>query len=487
MNKRLQLTWILIFFLPSLSNGQGLNNLWLLGYDCCFPNFQPVTVDFISGSWSLSNSNRTMNFSETNGVVSDSLGNLLFYTNGAYISNSLDDTMLNGTGLNPCDFTNAHSLHGLTIPQAALVIPFPDHPNQYYLFHNTADDRFNTYSAFYLYYSIIDMSLDGGKGAVTQKNVILKNDSLIVGRLTACKHANGRDWWLICHQYNTSLYYKYLITPNGIQGPWAQFIGSSRLNDLGQCKFNTSGTKFAYYEPWTNDLDIYDFDRCSGLFSNAIHVAIYDSAAGGGLAFSPNDRYLYLSSDSFIYQFDMQAPVIAQSKTTVGVYNGGSSGTNFYLSELAPDGKIYINCGNSTLDMHVINYPDSAGLACGFCQQCIHLPGFNAFTIPNYPNYFLGADSASICDSLSTGIDPKWNTQISEPLLFPNPVKSLFYISIPKETDVLEVEISNSLGQSIAAPIFRISNGEYMQCDASLLSPGVYFVAIWTKNSISRQ
>lgn len=487
MSKKQNEVLLFLFLFPNLFFGQGLNNLWLIGYDCCYPNFQPVTVDFQSGFWSLSNSSRPMNLNTTNAVISDSLGSLLFYTNGVYIANNLDDTMLNGYGLNPCDFTTAHTQYGLTIPQAALVIPFPDHPNQYYLFHNTADDRFNTYASFYLYYSIVDMSLDSGKGAVTQKNIVLKNDTLVEGRLTACKHSNGRDWWIICHEYDTPIYFKYLLTPYGIQGPWSQNIGSTRKNYFGQCKFSNSGTRFAYYEPWENDLDIFDFDRCSGLFSNSRNIAIYDSAAGGGLAFSPTDRYLYLSSDSFIYQFDLQAPIISQSKIIVGVYNGGSTlgfSTRFYLSELAPDGKIYVNCGNSTLDLHVINYPDSVGLGCGFCQQCIHLPGLNAFTIPNYPNYFLGADTTSICDSLNTGIDPKWSTQTSELLLFPNPVKSLFYISIPKDLDLVEVEISNSLGQSIAAPIFRISNGEYIQCDASRLSPGVYFVSIKTKNSI---
>ena len=467
--------------------GQGLNNLWLLGYECCSPNFQPVTINFYNNSWSLTNSNRTMNFCETSAIISDSLGSLLFYTNGTYICNSSDDTMINGAGLSPCDFSTSHSYHGLTIPQGALVIPMPGNSSQYYLFHNSSDDRFNTYAAYFLYYSIIDMSLDSGMGVVSQKNVILKNDTLVAGRLTSCKHANGRDWWLICHEYDSPIYFKYLITPTGIQGPWSQSIGSVRQNYYGQCKFNNSGTKFAYYEPLMSDLDIFDFDRCTGLFSNAINIPIHDSAVGGGLAFAPGDRYLYVSSDSFIYQFDTQAPIIGQSKTTVGTYNGGSTlgfSTNFYMSELAADGKIYINCLNSTLDLHVINSPDSAGSSCGFCQQCIHLPGLNAYTIPNYPNYFLGADSSSICDSLNTGIDPKWSTQTSELLLFPNPVKSLFYISTPKDLDIAEVEISNSLGQSISAPFFRISNGEYIQCDASQLSPGVYFVSIRSKKLI---
>ena len=47
-----------------------------------------------------------MEFYATNAVMSDKSGNLLFYTNGVYIANVNNDTMLNGAGLNPGPFTN---------------------------------------------------------------------------------------------------------------------------------------------------------------------------------------------------------------------------------------------------------------------------------------------------------------------------------------------------------------------------------------------
>jgi len=51
-----------------------------------------------------------------------------------------------------------------------------------------------------LWYSVIDMNLNGGNGSVVQNNVILFNDTLSTSGPQAVKHANGRDWWIIEHK-----------------------------------------------------------------------------------------------------------------------------------------------------------------------------------------------------------------------------------------------------------------------------------------------
>ncbi|MBL0103914.1 MAG: hypothetical protein IPP51_09245 [Bacteroidetes bacterium] len=209
------------------SAGQGINNLWLMGYDCCNPPFSGMNLDFSSGSLVMTPIQRYMNFNCTNGEICDSHGNLLFYSNGIYIANSLDDTMQNGSGLNPGAFTTYRNEYGLSLPQANLIIPFPEDTSKYYLFHETCDDWHQTYSTFYLYYSVIDMSLNNGLGAVVQKNNVLLQDSLVEGRITACKHANGRDWWIFAPRFMNGMMYEYLVTPQGIQGPWLKKYGNS--------------------------------------------------------------------------------------------------------------------------------------------------------------------------------------------------------------------------------------------------------------------
>ncbi len=477
---------ILLLFISFELDGQGVYNRWVMGYSCCQPDFGGVDIDFSSGSAVVNSLQRYMNIDCTVGSICDSNGNLLFISNGIYIANALDDTMQNGSDINPSAYTTSESHWGLAMPQGNLVIPFPDDSTKYYLFHETSDDMNGTWVTLYLYYSVIDMTLDGGLGAVTQKNTVLLNDSLIGGRITACKHANGRDWWLVVHQYNTGLVYKYLITPQGISGPITQDLFTPRNLAFGQMLFSHQGNKFAYYEPY-GDLDILNFDRCTGNFSNFVHIDINDSAFTGGVAFSASGRYLYLSSVNYIYQFDMDASNIDSSKIVVGVYDGYQHQglyQNFYLSALAPDNKIYINCCDGSKFFHVINSPDSAGLACDFIQRGLPLQRWNAWTIPNYPNYFLGADTGTICDTLTGIADVK--NPVPEFLLFPNPTKRDVYLTLSKDK-LQSVSVYNSIGQIVLLEHDVIKN-EYLHFDVSKLESGFYYVEVVTaKEKVTRK
>ena len=470
-------SFLCILLLPKFVLSQNQDKLWMMGYDCCGLNFSGINMDFRSGSLVVGSVVRHFNFAETNGQICDSSGNILFCSNGIYVANTLFDTMLNGSGLNPSDYTTAHQLRGLHIPQANLVIPMPGDPMKYYLFHETSDDRFNTYATFYLYYSIIDMTLDGGLGGVVQKNTVLLNDSLVDGELTACKHANGRDWWLFSHKFESDTFYKFLVTPSGIQGPWIDETGAWRTNYFGQTVFSPDGNKFVYYEP-NSDLDIWDFDRCAGVLSNLIHVDINDSMGAGGAAFSRSGRYLYVSSVNYVYQFDMKATDVPGSMVTVAVYDGFFNGngfpTQFYQMLLAPDDKIYINSPSGVYDYHVINNPDSAGLACDLHQHSIHLPGYSV-SLPNHPNYFLGAEHGSVCDSLTSGV-PTIPISIQSFNIFPNPVKNILYITQGKKELIKTINIFNSIGQKELVVYSSIKNGEYLEVNTTSLSAGVYFL-----------
>jgi hypothetical protein len=479
---------ILIVLLAMVSNfcfGQGIDSKWVYGYSCCQGAFGGSEIDFQSGIPNVILKQRYMNFYETSGYISNRNGNVLFTSNGIYVANALDDTMQNGNGLNPSSYTTQMTSHGLAIPQGNLVIPFPNDSNKYYLFHETVDILNGRNFTLHLYYSIIDMTLNNGLGAVIQKNIVLLNDSLIPGRLTACKHANGRDWWIFAHQYQTGLMYEYLISPSGISAPVIQNVVTPRNVYFGQCLFSPQGNRFAYYEPF-GDLDILDFDRCSGIFSNLTHIDINDSAFTAGIAFSRSGKYLYASSQNYIYQFNVESGNIDSSKVGVAVYDQYQEQgfyQNFYLSALAPDGKIYINCGDGSKYFHIINSPDSAGLACNFVQRGLPLPRWDGFTMPNFPNYFLGADPLSVCDTINT-ITNLANSSIESYSVFPNPVSDLLYINHSMKEPVQEVSIVNSLGQTEPVQFISIKNGEYLQVDLSSFVSGVYYVQMKTAKQI---
>ncbi len=449
-----------------------------------------VDMNFSSGQPIISYIPREMEFKRAVSTITDSSGNLLFVTNGFYIADATDDTMQNGSGLNPSVYTSWYP-DGLPPMQMNIIIPDPASSNIYYLFHTTVDDPVGDLLSKYLYVSIVDMSQNSGLGSVTIKNQILLSDSLTIGNLTACKHANGRDWWLIKHKAFSNLYVFFLITPFGIQGPLIQNIGKYRINDVGQSAFSPNGNYFAYYnlDGQNADIEIFNFNRCTGILSNPAHIAINDSATGVGIAFSPNSQFLYVSSLRYVYQFDVTSTNIPATQTTVALWDGFYSpnppfGTYFDIAQLAPDGKIYIGTGNSTLHLHVINQPDSAGLACDLVQHGVSLPAFNYNSLPNHPNYFLGALAGSPCDSLtSLNDDLAFDFKF---VVYPNPNSGVFNIGyqLPQNTSGI-LEIYDVNGRIIwSRPLPAWSTLQKIVLSDKITS-GIYLIVIKAGNGYS--
>jgi hypothetical protein len=178
---------------------QGITNIWQLGYNSGV--LPKCYLDFTSGSPVSNTFNRPMNFRAACTSICNDSGNLLFYTNGVYIANALHDTMMNGSNLSPSPFTTSWAPDGLPIFQGVFALPWPDSINKYILFHETLKFDNGNYRPEQLLYSIVDMSLNFGLGGVIQKNTILISDTLEIGMLTACKHAYGRDWWILVKKY----------------------------------------------------------------------------------------------------------------------------------------------------------------------------------------------------------------------------------------------------------------------------------------------
>ncbi len=422
--------FLTVLVMPWSVSSQGITNLWMSGYyfgsGSPSPGFGGTNINFISGFADTTSLQRQMNFNDCNANICDKNGNLLFYSNGVYIANANNDTMMNGSGLNPSQYTSQHLVNGLRIRQGNLILPFPGDSVKYYLIHQTLfyDMLSSDYKSPEIYFSLIDMSLDGGLGAVVQKNVILLSDTLNPGAITACKHANGRDWWLVFHKSRGSRYYKYLLTPSGFQGPFPQNIGLSipLQNDfIWQSCFSPNGEKFASVLQG-DSIDVMNFDRCTGLFSNSTQININDSAVGRGVAFSPNSNLMYVSSMKYVYQFDVSINNIDSSKIVIGRYDGFADPgppfyTGFYLSQLSYDGKIYINTSNGTQWLMIINEPDIPGIGCNFFQHGLMLPTYNSYTIPNFPNYSLGEITGSLCDSLAPSLIENGNLQTQKRIL----------------------------------------------------------------------
>lgn len=458
MHSWLRSTVLAVGALNALGQGgfaqQGVNSSWLGGYaSWAGPPFGGVELNFGTGSLLISAANREIEFFRTNTNIADANGVVRISTNGTLVANALGDTMLNGGGLNPGPFS-AQYPEGLPSSQIVLILPGPEQPETYYLLHMTIDNSVDI-NAEHLLLTTIDMSLDGGLGGVVSKNISILDDEISLGHLTAVRHANGRDWWAFCRKLNTNTFYRYLINPSGISLDGTQSIGTLSIWATGQVCFSSDGSKFAYY--WRDiGLELFAFDRCTGLFSAPASVTYTDGELGAGAAFSPNGRYLYITDVFNVYQYDTEAPDLAASEVLIAEWDSTYSpmppfATLFDIVQLAPDGKIYIGTGNSTDKLHVIHSPDSAGLACNIEQHGIDLPRYFSNSLPNHPNYHLGPVDGSVCDSLGINAGIALLSVGEGPAVraYPNPSEGAFTLSYPSIGQVGALEVRDLSGKLV--------------------------------------
>ncbi len=283
-------------------------------------------------------------------------------------------------------------------------------------------------------------------------------------------------------------YKTFLFSGGQITDTLTQFIGpiiDSSSNGSGRSMFSWDGTKYLQYLP-TEDLIIFDFDRSTGLFSNPIQIEPDDDIEDGfgGVALSPNGRFVYVNSYKNIHQYDLEAEDIKSSEYLVGVYDDfiDPFPVAFFQGELGLDCKIYIASFNSTKYMHVINNPDLPGAACDFVQRGINLPRFNDGTIPHFPNYRLDTEFPLCTPS------PVSATEDLEPLfpinVYPNPaseqVNIVFGYPLFSEGDLL---LFDNLGRSVYSQSLAVNEREH-SIDVSGLARGMYFYSIWVEGEI---
>jgi len=352
------------------------------------------------------------NFFTTNATFCDSAGNLLFYTNGDHIYNRNHQIMSGGNHL----ATNIDGW-GYRLPQGAIALPYPGHLNQYVLITIEKKNIPGRVFGWNLFSHTIDIGLNGGLGAVTQKRNLLLQDTVTYGMLAATKHANGRDWWFIVPKSNSGIYYIGLLSPSGIQID--TFQSCLKITDgLGQATFSPDGTKYIRTEDddllTPNQISIFDFDRCTGELYNC-RTQFYHGVDnfGMGCAVSPNSRYLYVMATYHVFQYDLSDDDIFSTEQLVEVWDGTKYyniwPVDFYLGQPGPDGRIYVNSTNSSVSMHYINFPDRPGTGCQFRQNGIWTPTLIQVEMPNLPNYRLGPVDGSACDTLGLDNHPLCN------------------------------------------------------------------------------
>jgi len=307
-------------------------------------------------------------------TISDATGALLFYTDGSTIFDRNHGIMQNGTDLRG-DTSSTSS---------ALIVPQPNTPNIYIVFtvdephHYNADnpdmsdgDGVNNG----LLYSIVDMSLNGGNGAVVpgQKNIQLitydpsdrlENLYRCSEKITAVKSDNCDSFWVITHFIDT--YYSFSVDQTGVNPtPITSQVGVTvpvsgyRRNALGYLKASPEGDKLAVaHLGFTTETGgdgpgkvlFYDFDNTTGIVSNEIEL--YNGDAPYGIEFSQSGQRLYASiglgddgrGDGILMQYNLTLPNNQISASGTRILNENGQNSSVFSAgalQLGPDGRIY--------------------------------------------------------------------------------------------------------------------------------------------------
>jgi gliding motility-associated-like protein len=294
-------------------------------------------------------------------TISDINGNLQFYTDGITVYNRNHQIMSNGTGL----------FGDISSTQSATIVQKPGSTNLFYIF--TLDAFFGTDG---FRYSIVDMNLNAGLGNVTSnKNVLIYTPSC--EKLSIVKNANGIDYWVVTHGWNSNTFLTYNLTTLGLSLiPITTNIGNSVTNSstdnaIGYMKISPDESKLALCH-YFGSVQIFDFNNSTGVLSNEKTIA----TGGGffyGIEFSPNNQVLYFTKENVnlveVFQTDLTLPSLPNS--TIMIHNTQPFA---FALQLGPDGKIYVAQKFKT-KLSVINNPNIIGLSCNYQLDAIDLNG----------------------------------------------------------------------------------------------------------------
>ncbi len=484
---------ITFLFLTSYSFAQNQNNIWCFG--------DSAGIDFNTSSPASFNSIVRARGSCTS--VADSSGSLLFYafTNATFnystiVANNLHQIMQNGD-----------TIVGESWANELTILPKPNSNNLFYLF-SMSETNVPTEG---LWVSTIDMNANVGLGSVIQKNKCL-NNFRNADCVTAIKHGNGRDWWVFSKHSNTNATqfnrtYTYLVTPDTIMPPIIQNFNNCTDADVQRIIFRPDGNKMMQINVGGFMCE-YDFDRCTGLFSNPVLIFPEQTSNFSRLfwsgTYSPDGNKFYATTQyyfnvdtSYIIQYDLTAANIPLSADTLHNFvwpvQAGAV-------RLAPDNKLYMACfydwgfpgfpyPDSVRNMYnenlsVVNYPDSLGAACDFQPFSFYLGGKRTYWgLPNNPDYNLGRSVGSPCDTLTSVAEI-----LTDDLYFsisPNPSNGNFKINyqLPhNKTGALQIlditgkaVYKKDLPQEVKIQLINVEN----------LSNGIYLCKITTDNFIA--
>jgi len=367
----------ILLSLTSFAQKEGLN--WYFGVHAGlgFPDGLPIPMK-----------NGALSTTEGCSSISSPSGHLMLYTDGIVVYNNQHKPISGATDL----------MGSPDATQSGVIVPVPDDTTLYYIFTVSSLGVGQPANGFR--YTLIDTKMNNGSGGVVtgEKNVLVF--PFTTERVTSVHHANDYGVWVIMHEWESTRFRAYLVTPAGmsIDHPVISDIGlyhgryqQNNRNGIGYMKLSPDGHKLAVAIMGLNVVELFDFNNSTGILSNSVVLPV--DTVPYGVEFSSGAEFLYASerNSNKIYQWNMgagSAEDIRNSRKVVAVLENPFGGA----MQMAPDGKIYI-ARKSKFYLSRINYPYKAGVECGFEEIGADLgnrqskEGLPTF-IQSYFNYF---------------------------------------------------------------------------------------------------
>lgn len=378
----LAIFWFLcspLFFLASEVYGQARNAHWVLGG---FLQTQPGSLWGEMTTAPVFTGGTTFGQCESAAAISDTSGTLLFYTGRGRVHRANGEEMYNSFSA----WQNA------TVTQGQLIIPRPGHPELYDLImiDSAADSTLNSLNKPKAVRMVVDMSADGGTGAVVGNELIFGYN--LTERLCGTPHTNGSDYWILMHEWKSDKFLAYAIGEGGLDTlPVVSQTGAVHSAEYGTCTTNSnrqgemkltySGDRvalcsfnfcgFDMVQPGI--VQLFDFDALTGQVD--YWMTLPDHYHTYGIEFSQTGGKFYVSGideqERYVDQYDLLAgdtTAIRSSRSRIYAtpYNGQPDQPFPNAMELASNGRIYVS--HSGLSLDVINAPDEQGLACGYAE-----------------------------------------------------------------------------------------------------------------------
>jgi gliding motility-associated-like protein len=318
-------------------------------------------------------------------VAHSQSGALLFYSNGVRVWDATDTEMPNGAGL----------LGDTSSAQTGVIIPFPGVSGKYYLFIISSSTLGGAFISTGLSYSVIDMSLNGGRGDIVpgQKNIRLGNTNT-GERIQVVPTCDHQGYWVLVHDQPGTSLRSYKVTAAGVDPVPVVSPTGIELSYIGQIKVNRQLNRLVI----TDDscARLLDFDNATGRAGNRMDLSPRPGTKSNayGAEFSPDGHFLYVMFLSTLIQYDMQQTTEAQINASryVAFQLSGGPIINIGTLQLAPDNRIY-----GGRDLPVITNPNGARAACGF-QRLSGLTGTAGFGLPTWI-YDIGDNRITLQDS----------------------------------------------------------------------------------------